>query len=88
LFRESLHCVSPYEHSEGWNDRRGIYGSIAADTEMERQRRSSIEAAQTRMVLEIFEHATLVTLGLFKPKKISKKKKLQEVLQTLEPSLF
>jgi hypothetical protein len=88
LFRKSLHCVSPHEHSEGWNDRRGVYGSVAADTEVERQRRRSIEEAQTRMVLEIFEHATLVTLGLFKPKRISKKKQVQEVLKTLEPSLF
>lgn len=88
MFRESLHCVPPHEHSEGWNDRRGVYGSIAADTEVERQRRSSIEEAQTRMVLAIFEQATLVTLGLFKPKRISKKKKVQEVLKTLEPSPF
>ena len=55
---------------------------------MERQRRSSAQEAQTRLVLEIFENARIITLGLKKPKRINKKKQKAALLQTLEESPF
>lgn len=55
---------------------------------MGRSRGIAFTPDETRMVLEIFEQARLVTLGLVKPKRINKKQQTRKLLETFEQSTF